>query len=109
MRTIWLSVVFVAAVLIVLHHAKHAKYANAHEPTLCGFWSTIEAILPVRAPQAACLARLASFAMVAAAVCASLGRYPPSGAGKHHRQITRTQNTNSQKSGRGDRSNSRCG
>jgi hypothetical protein len=36
MRIIWLSLVFLAAVLIVLHQAKHA---NAHEPTLCGFGS----------------------------------------------------------------------
>jgi hypothetical protein len=45
MRIIWLSLVFLAAVLIVLHQEKHA---NAHEPTLCGFWSTIEAGLSCR-------------------------------------------------------------
>jgi hypothetical protein len=45
MRIIWLSLVFLAAVLIVLHQAKDA---NAHEPTLCGFWSTIEAGLSCR-------------------------------------------------------------
>jgi hypothetical protein len=44
-RTFWLSLLFVAAVLIVVHQASHA---HAHEPSVCGFWDSIEAGLSCR-------------------------------------------------------------
>jgi hypothetical protein len=46
MRTLWLSLLFVAAVLIAVHQA--SSHAHAHEPPVCGFWDSIEAGLSCR-------------------------------------------------------------
>jgi hypothetical protein len=45
MRTLFLSLFFIVAVLAFLHQANHA---HAGEPTRCGFWGSMEAGMSCR-------------------------------------------------------------